>query len=96
MSLWRAPPEVKVKTRQGAFSFRTSDLRYGEAAGAIVGRVRIERVPVAHNLTAGDDTQDDYPTLAFDSDSNVWVSWIRYRGEREQLVVAFSPTARPA
>ena len=46
-------PEVKVKTRQGAFSFRTSDLRYGEAAGALVGRVRIERVPVAHNLTAG-------------------------------------------
>lgn len=87
--------EVKVKTRQGAFSFRTSDHRYGETAGAMVGRVRIERVPVAHNLTAGDDAQDDYPTLAFDSDSNVWVAWIRYRGEREQLVIKGFPDGPP-
>jgi hypothetical protein len=87
--------EVRVKTRQGAFSFRPADLRMGETLGALQGRAQVERVPAAHNLTAGDDAQDDYPAVAVDGQGSSWVAWLRYRNEREQLMAARFPNGKP-
>ncbi len=87
--------EVRVKTRQGAFSFRPADLRMGETVGVLQGRAQVERAPAAHNLTAGDNAEDDYPAVAVDEQGNSWIAWIRYRNEREQLMAARFPNGKP-
>jgi len=87
--------EVRVKTRQGAFSFRPADLRMGEMLGVLQGRAQVERTPAAFNLTAGDDAEDDYPAVAVDEQGNSWIAWIRYRNQQEQLMVARFPHGKP-
>ena len=80
--------EVRVKTRQGDFSFRPADLHFGEPLKVLNGRAEVERAPAALNLTAGDGHEDDFPTVAFDSDSNAWAAWIGYQSEKEKIFVA--------
>jgi hypothetical protein len=80
--------KVRIKTAQGDFAFRPADARLGDALKFLNGRVEVERVPAAFNLTAGDGREDDYPTVAFDNVSNAWAAWIGYQGEKEKLLIA--------
>jgi hypothetical protein len=80
--------EVRIKTAQGDCAFRPADARLGDPLKFLNGRVEVERVPAAFNLTAGDGREDDYPTVAFDNLSNAWAAWIGYQGEKEKLFVA--------
>lgn len=79
---------LRMKTRQGSFDFRITDLRAGEPATALNRRVEIERVPTAQNITAGDGLEDDFPSVAFDTESNAWIAWTSYQKESEKLFVA--------
>jgi hypothetical protein len=80
--------EVRVKTAQGEFQFRPADARMGDPLRLLNGRVEVERVPAAFNLTAGDGMEDDYPAVAFDNVSNAWAAWAGYQGEIEKLFIA--------
>ncbi len=80
--------EVRVKTAQGAFAFRPAEVRLAEPVKMLSGRAEVERVPAALNLTASDGAEDDYPSVAFDSDSNPWVAWVSYKGEKEKLLIS--------
>ena len=80
--------EARIKTAQGEFNFRPADARLGDPLKFLNGRVEVERVPAAFNLTIGDNREDDYPTVAFDDVSNAWAAWIGYQGEKEKLLVS--------
>ncbi len=80
--------KAKIKTAQGEFSFRLADANLGRPRKFLNGRVEVEGVPAALNITAGDGMEDDYPAVAFDNASNAWTAWIGYRSEKERLLVA--------
>ena len=79
---------VRVQTVQGAVEFRPAEIRFGAPLKLLNGRVEVERVPAALNHTAGNEREDDYPSVAVDSGGTAWVAWVSYRDEREQLVVS--------
>lgn len=79
--------EVRIRTKQGSFRFEPDHVLFGQPMPALNGRVVVERVPAALNLTAADEREDDFPSLAFDSDANPWAAWISYRNEKEVLAV---------
>ncbi|MEO7653739.1 MAG: hypothetical protein ABIZ80_25055, partial [Bryobacteraceae bacterium] len=80
--------EARVGTAQGRFSFRPADVRFGAPVRLLNGRVEVERIPAALNLTAADGLEDDYPTVAFDNGANAWAAWTGYKNEKETLLVA--------
>jgi hypothetical protein len=80
--------EVRVKTVQGGFAFRPAEVGFGTARKELNGRAVVERVPAARNITAGDDMEDDFPSVVVDSSGAAWVVWTGYRAEKERLVVA--------
>ncbi|MEO7650391.1 MAG: hypothetical protein ABIZ80_07970, partial [Bryobacteraceae bacterium] len=80
--------EARVGTAQGKFSFRPADVRFGAPLRLLNGRVEVERIPAALNLTAADGLEDDYPTVAFDNGANAWAAWTGYKNEKETLLVA--------
>src|SRR5215469_9107434 len=63
--------EIAVNTAQGNFEVRLSELPYGKSIKALSGRVVIDRVPVAEQLTNSPEEQD-YPAATVDKEGNVW------------------------
>ncbi len=78
-----AAGEIRVHTAQGDFSFDPASIRYAAPARFLDGRVEVERVPQAVNLTAGDSYENDQPAV-----SERWLAWIAYRDRKESLIVA--------
>lgn len=76
--------EVTVRTAQGNFSFRPSDLCFAEARLFLNGRATVERVAQARQLTSADGMENDFPAAAF-AGSEAWVAWVGYSGEHETL-----------
>ena len=65
-----------VKTAQGNFSFRASEIVFGEQKPFLGGRVLVDRAPVMLQLTESAEEQD-YPAIAH-SDDAVYVSYVEF------------------
>jgi hypothetical protein len=70
--------DIAIKTAQGAFSVKLSEIPYGTVAKAINGRVAIDRLPPTTRITRSPDEQD-YPAAAADSSGAVWVAYLEFR-----------------
>ena len=66
-----------IKTKQGSFSFRASDLPYGKSKTVVDGRVRVDRVPCTRQLTTSQE-EEDFPAIAQSGD-DVWVAFVRFK-----------------
>jgi hypothetical protein len=73
-----ASTELAFNTAQGNFSVRASDLRYGRTVAALSGRVSIDRVPSATQVTRNSDEQD-YPAAAIAKNGDVWAAWMEFK-----------------
>ena len=78
--------QVAVDTANGNFSFRENEVRYGQPASFINGRVRVERIP-ASELLSSPGIQDDYPSIAVTGKGDTWVAWIGYRDAADRVFV---------
>ena len=68
---------VKVKTAQGDFDFKLSDIAYGKFLEKLDGSVDVERVAATRPLS-GNRTDDDYPALTVASDGTAFAAWISF------------------
>ncbi|HSU52629.1 MAG TPA: hypothetical protein VLT36_01065, partial [Candidatus Dormibacteraeota bacterium] len=68
---------VKVKSEQGDFDFKLSDIGYGKFVEKLEGAVDIERVAASRPLSSS-RTDDDYPSLAVGADGTAFAAWISY------------------
>ena len=69
---------VTVKTPQGEFEFKLSEIPYGKYVAKLDGAVEIERIAAARTLTADDKTDDDYPSAAIAKDGTAYVAYISF------------------
>lgn len=70
--------EIKVKTVQGNFEFRLSDLPYGRYVYELGGRVALDRVPANTQLTNTPD-EEDYPAAAVGANGEIWLAYLQFR-----------------
>ena len=98
-----ANARLDVKTAQGDFSFRVQEIDVGDPKPFLDGKVLVDRVPTAIQLTRSTEEQD-YPAIAQDGDS-VWVSYVEFvhsdRAQESRRALSeapkdFSFLARPA
>ena len=85
---YRAPEdaEISVKTKQGDFSFRISDVPQSGPIHTFNTRVEIVRVPPVEHLSTA-EYEDDYPSIATDAKGDLAVAWIAYRNGGDQIFV---------
>ncbi len=84
--------QVEVKTAQGAFRFRVSDLPAAGPHRLLDGRVWVERVAhavlVGRGYRAADSvrlTENDYPSVAVARDGSAWVAWQGFKPWEERV-----------
>ena len=75
---------VEVTTKQGTFVVTPRLLEVGKPLRVLGGRVLIDRVPTAHQLTSP-DYQDDFATMLGGTDGEVWVAWVAYRDKANEV-----------
>lgn len=68
---------VSVKTAQGDFDFKVSDIGYGKFIEKLSGGVDIERVAATRQLSSG-RSDDDYPALAVAPDGTAFAAWVSF------------------
>ena len=78
---------IEVATEQGSFSFALRDVDFGRERKFLDDRASVERIPTTLDLTAG-RTDNDYPVLSAGADGGMWVSWISYSEERDEVWLA--------
>ncbi|MDP3001413.1 MAG: hypothetical protein Q8N47_28270 [Bryobacterales bacterium] len=92
-----------LETRQGNFSFKASEVAWGQTRSLLDGRVEVDRVPYTLQLTTSDEEQD-YPAAAQTAD-DLYVAYVEFvHGDRSQVVQGqfkeapknFAFLARPA
>ncbi|MBI1356689.1 MAG: hypothetical protein GC160_20305 [Acidobacteria bacterium] len=78
-----AAATFRVKTPQGDFSFRASDVAPGEPALFLDGKVSVEQIPVVTPLTSSEEEQD-HPALAV-SGGKGYLAYVEFtHGDRSQ------------
>jgi hypothetical protein len=75
-----------VETAQGGFDVVPGQLGYGQPLEFLDGAVRAERVPMPQPVSPADGYHD-YPAIATDSAGNLYVSWVAYAGEQDQVML---------
>jgi hypothetical protein len=82
-----------VMTAQGSIQFSCASLPYGRQMRFLNGRVLVERVPAALQLTNSIE-EEDFPAIAKTED-DVWVSFVRFvHGDRslaQEMSIASEP-----
>jgi hypothetical protein len=68
---------VKVKTEQGNFDFKLSDVAYGKFVEKLDGAVDIERVAASRPISS-ERTDDDFPALCVGPDGTDYAAWITF------------------
>jgi hypothetical protein len=69
--------ELQVKTAQGDFTVRMSDIPYGKPASALNGRVMLDRIPAASRITDSPDEQD-FPAAAA-RNGEIWIAYLEFK-----------------
>src|SRR5580700_5970368 len=82
--------EVNVRTAQGSFSSRLSDLPYGGQHRMLNGRALVERVPAWSRVTGSPD-EEDFPAAAVDKAGNVWVAYLEFKHHPDHDRIRLTP-----
>jgi len=76
---------LALTTKQGAFEVRPMRQAFGEWIHELDGRVSIQRVPPATDLSGTELRQHDFPSIVAGSDGALSVVWQSYHDRREEL-----------
>jgi hypothetical protein len=76
---------VTIRTGQGRFSLKLSELTRGAPKLFLGGQASVERQDAAVRLT-GAKTEDDFPAVTKTADGSVWLAYVEYRPEISRLL----------
>jgi hypothetical protein len=74
--------ELQVKTPQGSFTVKLSEIPYGKPSFALNKSVMADRVPGVSRITNSPDEQD-YPAAAADKNGTVWLAYMEFRHNKD-------------
>ncbi|HEY2411097.1 MAG TPA: hypothetical protein VGI40_02585 [Pirellulaceae bacterium] len=66
---------VSIKTEQGEFNFKLSDIPYGKYIEKLEGGVEIERTGASRQVTSDRKTDHDYPAAAVAKDGTAYITY---------------------
>ena len=69
---------VTIKTAQGEFNFKLSDIPYGKYIEKLDGGVEIERTAAARQVSSDRKTDHDYPAAAAAKDGTAYVTYTSF------------------
>ena len=75
---------LSVKTEQGRFEVKLSDLPATKAKNYLDGQARVEKVDPAIRMT-GEPTEDAYPSAAQGADGSTWLVYVAYQPDNFRL-----------
>jgi hypothetical protein len=81
-------------TAHGDFSFTASEVPYAKGIYKLGGRVYVDRVPVAQQLTATPE-EEDYPSLASGAHGDIWLAYVQFHHSPDHLQLRVSPHKAP-
>lgn len=97
-----ADARFRVTTPQGNFEFSAVQIGFGRSLSFLNGRARVERTPLAHQLTESIEEQD-FPALAEKNDK-IYLAYVEFRhGDRDEALPwpltvkprSYAPLRRP-
>ena len=66
---------VEVTTKQGNFSFKVGDVKYGEPLELLEGKAAATRTAIPGRQLSKERTEDDYPAIALAKDGTLYVTY---------------------
>ncbi|MDQ6700991.1 MAG: hypothetical protein M3Z36_12495, partial [Acidobacteriota bacterium] len=73
---------VQIKTAQGNFAVKLSDIPYGKSQFALDRRVMVDRLPPYSQITNSPEEQD-YPVAVTGKDGTVWMAYVEFRHNKD-------------
>ncbi len=86
---------VAVQTAQGNFQVQLRDIQYGGLLRFLSGDVLVQRTPAAVRVSARNDEQHDYPSLAVTRNGVVWTAWQAYQDRGDNVYARRSTDTEP-
>lgn len=66
---------VEVETKQGNFSFKVGEVKYGDSLDQLDGRAAVSRTAVPGRLMSPERTEDDYPAITMGHKNHLYVTY---------------------
>ncbi|HWZ34178.1 MAG TPA: hypothetical protein VNX18_22725 [Bryobacteraceae bacterium] len=82
--------ELSVRTAQGNFSIRLSEIPYGTPRRLLNGRAMVERIPAWSRVTGPPD-EEDFPAAAVDKSGTVWVAYLDFKHHPDHDRIRLTP-----
>jgi hypothetical protein len=76
---------VEVRTRQGECGFQPMRVAFGAPMTCLGGRIEVNRVPAATDLSGTELRQHDFPSIGAGPEGTLWAAWLSYHDRREEL-----------
>ena len=86
---------VQVKTAQGNFAIKLSDIPYGRTQYALDRRVMVDRLPPFTQITNSPEEQD-YPAAVTGKDGTIWLAYVEFRHNKDHDRLRANLKAAPA
>jgi hypothetical protein len=86
--------ELQVKTAQGDFTVRLSDIPYGKFQYALGGRAAVDRIPPSWQLTNSPDEQD-YPAAVSGHNGEIWLAYQQFQHAPDHDALRAPYTEKP-
>lgn len=76
---------VTASTSQGECTVELSALVVGVSLRCLGGRMEVQRVPAATDLSGTELRQHDFPSIGAGADGALWATWLSYHDRQEEL-----------
>jgi hypothetical protein len=86
--------EFDITTAQGDFTFRASEVPYGQGVYKLGGRVYVDRVSPAARLTDTPE-EEDYPSIAAGANGDIWLTYVQFHHSPDHLKLRVTPRVDP-
>lgn len=80
-----AGTRLNFRTEQGRFAFNPRDVPLGSPMAVLDGAVLVDRVAPGELLSTS-EYQDDFVSMLSGSDGEVWVAWVAYRNNANEIL----------
>ena len=76
---------IEVRTKQGDCTFSPMRVAFGAPEKCLGGRIEVNRVPAATDLSGTELRQHDFPAIGAGPEGTLWATWSSFHDRREEL-----------